>query len=139
MNINTIVPDILRSLFSHPVTQLYPVERSEPSPNLRGRLHYVPEGCTGCRLCLLDCPSNALELITISKAEKRFAMIYHEDRCAFCGQCVEDCRFDCLQLVSSEWELADADKERFTYTYGQPSGIESSVGQTAQPLAEQVK
>jgi formate hydrogenlyase subunit 6/NADH:ubiquinone oxidoreductase subunit I len=75
-------------------------------------------------LCSLDCPANAIELITLDKKAKRFVLRYHLDQCAFCGQCVESCRFGCLELSNKEWELAAPSGERFTLTHGRQENIE---------------
>ncbi len=125
--------DMIKSLFCPPVTQRYPAEQTPAPERLRGKLHWTPEGCTGCALCVKDCPANAIELITIDKATKRFAMKYHVDRCTFCGQCVYSCRFDCLHLVDEEWELAAVNRSGFTVYYGNPEDIEAAVAMQAAP------
>jgi NAD(P)H-quinone oxidoreductase subunit I/formate hydrogenlyase subunit 6 len=123
--------DIINSVFKKPATELYPFEKTPAPERLRGKLHWTPEGCTGCAICVKDCPARAIELITIDKAAKRFAMKYHTDRCTFCGQCVYSCRFDCLSLVDEEWELAAGDKSGFTLTYGNPEDVEAAVAMQA--------
>lgn len=119
----TVLSDVLNALHSGPITERYPFERHDPPANLRGRLHFTPNGCTGCALCVKDCPSEAIHLITIDKAAKRFVMEYHADRCTFCGQCVTNCRFDCLELAHDEWELASTSREPFTSYYGDESDV----------------
>ncbi len=109
--------DVLNALFHDPVTELYPGERPAASALLRGKLVWTPNGCTGCALCVKDCPANALELIVIDKAAKQFAMRYYADRCAYCGQCVASCRFNCIHLSSDVWELASDDRESFIIQY----------------------
>lgn len=118
-----MIRDTLKSLIQHPVTQQYPAERIPAPDTLRGMLHYTPEGCTGCQLCVKDCPAQAIELMTIDRAAKRFVMTYHTDRCTFCGQCVVNCRFDCLSLASDEWELASDDRSTFTVHYGRDADL----------------
>jgi len=131
--------DLLRSAFRRPVTEQYPVER-RPTPEIyRGLLVWTPEGCTGCALCAKDCPAEAIELITIDKAAKRFVFRYHADRCTYCGQCAYSCRFDCIKFQSEEWELAELDPEDFTISYGNPEDIalipvEAGVEVDAEPI-----
>ena len=91
---------------------------------MRGHLVYDPEKCTGCKLCIKDCPSNAIELIEIDKSNKRFVMRYYADRCVFCAQCVENCRFNCLSMSNLEWELASTNKAAFIYEFGREEDIE---------------
>jgi len=123
--------DILRPLVHRPVTERYPFERREAPPRLRGKLIWNPQKCTGCALCNKDCPSNAIELITLDKASKRFVMRYHVDRCTFCAQCVQNCRFGCLSTSNQEWELAALKKEAFTIYYGNDADIESALARFA--------
>ena len=42
--------------------------------DLRALLQFNPEKCTGCGVCVKDCPAEALELITLDKASKRFVL-----------------------------------------------------------------
>ena len=92
--------------------------------------------CTGCQLCVKDCPANAIELIVIDKVAKRFVMRYHMDRCTFCDQCVQSCRFKCLNLSSEQWELAALSKEPFTVYYGKDEDIQFLLEKAAHPDAE---
>jgi formate hydrogenlyase subunit 6/NADH:ubiquinone oxidoreductase subunit I len=118
-----LLNDLLRSAVQRPVTEQYPIERHPAPDSFRGLLHWTPEGCTGCALCVKDCPAEAIDLITIDKAAKRFVFRYHIDRCTFCGQCAYSCRFNCIELSNDTWELAELDREDFTVTYGRPEDI----------------
>ena len=129
MKLGSMFGDMFRSLFQRPVTELYPFQKQAAPARLRGELHYHPEKCTGCQLCVKDCPSNAIELVTIDKANKRFVMRYHIDRCTFCAQCVQNCRFDCLDMSNEQWELAALNKAAFTVTYGREEDVEKLLGQ----------
>ncbi len=120
-----MISDITRSLFQRPVTERYPFERLHETPaQLRGKLVWNPEKCTGCGLCDKDCPSQALELITLDKKAKKFLIRYHVDRCTFCAQCVQNCRFDCLDL-SEEFELAALGRQPFEIYYGKEEDIKA--------------
>ncbi len=115
--------DVLRSLFKRPATELYPFERHAAPERLRGKLTWNPEKCTGCALCNKDCPSNAIELITLDKKAKRFVLRYHMDRCTYCAQCVQNCRFECMGMSNEQWELAALSKEPFTVYYGKDEDV----------------
>jgi formate hydrogenlyase subunit 6/NADH:ubiquinone oxidoreductase subunit I len=134
MKFGAMLGDMLRSLFKRPVTEMYPFTTQAAPQRLRGELHYNPEKCTGCQLCVKDCPSNAIELVTIDRAAKRFVMRYHLDRCTYCAQCVQNCRFSCLSMSNEQWELAALNKEAFTVTYGRDEDIQKLLEQaTAVP------
>lgn len=115
--------DLARSAFRRPVTERYPFEKRPAPRELRGMLHWDPEQCTGCALCAKDCPAEAIEIITIDKASKRFVLRFHVDRCTFCGQCAYSCRQGCLDLLAEEYELAQADRDRFLVTYGRAEDL----------------
>ena len=116
--------DIISSLFKRPVTEKYPFEKVPAPDRLRGKLEWNPEKCTGCCLCNKDCPSNAIELITIDKKAKRFVMEYHADRCTYCAQCVQNCRFECISMSHEQWELAALDKKPFEVYYGKDEDVQ---------------
>lgn len=124
MKFATMLKDVLKSVTQKPVTELYPFVK-KPAPNrLRGKLEWNPEKCSGCCLCSKDCPSDAIELITIDKKAKRFVMRYHEDRCTYCAQCVQNCRFECLGMSNTDWELAALTKEPFDVYYGKEEDVD---------------
>lgn len=133
MRIGSMLVDTIRSLFQKPATQLYPFEREDTPDRLRGKLRWNPENCTGCCLCVKDCPSDAIEIITLDKKAKKFVMRYHADRCTFCAQCVQNCRFNCISLSSDEWELASVNTEPFTVHYGNEADLETFLERCAAP------
>ena len=134
MRLGAMLGDMVRSLFRRPVTEMYPFKKQPAPARLRGELFYSPEECTGCQLCVKDRPSNAIELVTIDKAAKRFVMRYHIDRCTFCAQCVQTFRFDAGH-VERAVELAALSKEAFTVTYGREEDIQKLIEKTL-PVAQ---
>ena len=101
---------------------MYPAERVSPPLRYRGVLSYTPSACTGCGLCVKDCPSDALELTILDRAAKKYVVKYHMDRCIYCGQCVVNCKFKCIDLSHDEWEHAALDKNFVVY-YGREEDI----------------
>jgi len=132
MKLGAMLGNVLTSLFRKPATQKYPFEKLQAPERLRGRLVWDPSKCTGCQLCVKDCPSNAVELIVLDKAAKRFVLRYDIDRCTYCGQCVENCRFKCLEMSSEDWELASIQKQPFTVYYGHDSDVEFLLARSAE-------
>ena len=133
MRFGTMLADVLRSLFRRPVTERYPFEQYPTPPRLRGSLRFEPEKCTGCALCVKDCPANALEVITVDKASKRFVLRYQVDRCTYCAQCVQSCRHECLSLSSTDWELAAPTRDLFTHYYGKEADVTAAMANAAGP------
>lgn len=120
MKIGAMLQDVLRSLVREPVTE----RRGVAAPaRLRGKLRWTPDGCTGCALCVKDCPADALELIRLDDKARRFVMRYEVDACTFCGQCVENCRFDCLSMTDGDWSLGAPTRANFTVYYGDDADV----------------
>jgi len=134
--IGAMLGDIVHSMFIRPATEFYPFTRNPNPDRLRGKLIWNPEKCSGCQLCVKDCPSDALELIVLDKANKRFVMRYHADRCTFCAQCVESCRLKCVGMSNELWELASLTKEPFTVYYGREDDVQNLLARISQESAE---
>jgi formate hydrogenlyase subunit 6/NADH:ubiquinone oxidoreductase subunit I len=137
MKLGVMFPDVISSLFKQPVTELYPFVRKAAPARLRGKLFYDPTKCSGCQLCVKECPSDAITLITIDKATKRFVLEYHVDRCTFCAQCVQNCRFDCIGMSSENWELATLSKEDFKEYLGRDEDITALMERAARGAADE--
>lgn len=135
MRIGTMFKDILRSFFTKSTTRLYPVERVTPPERYRGILSYNASVCTGCKLCVLDCPSDAIELVILDRSAKKYVMKYRMDRCIYCGQCMVNCKPKCIGMSNQEWEHARLDKKFIVY-YGKQEDITKYLESTAAPAAE---
>ncbi|MCX6053732.1 MAG: 4Fe-4S binding protein [Chloroflexi bacterium] len=124
MTIGSMFGDIFKSFFKKPMTEKYPFVRVDAPANLRGKLVWDPEKCSGCMLCIKDCPSSAIELLVVDRVNKKFVMRYNVDRCTFCAQCVTSCRFGCIDMSDEMWELASIRKESFEVYYGRDEDIQ---------------
>ena len=132
MSLGTLLADLFSGLLRRPTTVAYPRERVTPPPQLRGALQWRPAQCTGCGLCVKDCPAGAIELITLDKAAKRFVLRYDLDRCVFCGQCLLSCRFKCIELSGAHWELAAINRDPFHQLLGDAANVNAVLGSRAE-------
>ena len=86
----TLFNAILEALVNPSETVKYPFGDLDLPDGFRGALIVDPEKCSGCGLCVRDCPAEGLELIKKSRGE--FKLIHFPARCAYCGQCEASCR-----------------------------------------------
>lgn len=105
---------VLGSIFKKPATSLYPFRKSAMPDNFRGKIVFHAEKCIGCKLCMRDCPANA---ITITKVgEKQFDCTFDLGKCIYCAQCVDSCMKKALE-ATKEFELAVIDRAKLEVTF----------------------
>ena len=136
MRIGTMISDVIASMFIPPATQLYPVERRATPKRLRAELSWAKQLCSGCGVCSMDCPSNALDVIVIDKKANQIVLRYHLDRCTFCAQCVSSCMKGSLLFSEDEWELSALNKNSFTIYFGDPKDVEHVLAGTTENQAK---
>jgi formate hydrogenlyase subunit 6/NADH:ubiquinone oxidoreductase subunit I len=104
-----MIMQILSSIFKRPATTRYPHTKAEVPERFRGKIRFKPELCIGCKICMRDCPSNA---ITITKVgEGRFQCEIDLAKCIYCAQCVDSCPKKALESTN-EFELAALDGKK---------------------------
>jgi ferredoxin/mono/diheme cytochrome c family protein len=79
------------------------LHRSEP-----GVVTIDEDACTGCNLCVIDCPYQALALVDRASFElsetrrERPVAIVEPDACVACGICIGSCSFGAMSLPGFE-------------------------------------
>ena len=116
MKIVPFLPELFRHLFKKPATVKYPFEKLQVPPGFRGSPYLLTEKCIACRACERDCPAEAIEITSVSQAEKTYKMLIHNDRCVHCAQCVESCPTDAMQ-INSEFEIAAFSRHKLKVEY----------------------
>lgn len=93
-----LLPNIAKAIAMHPETKsLHELFQQFPD-RFRGLVQIREENCIGCGLCVMDCPSKALE---IKKSDTKDFLLYHyRNRCSYCGQCEISCRYDAIHLTN---------------------------------------
>ncbi len=100
---------LIQSLFKRPATVNYPAESSGMPKGFRGKLKFNPSLCIGCKMCVRDCPTGAIEIR--KTGEKQFEAQINLGKCIYCGQCVDSCVEKALE-ITGEFELAKLDPEK---------------------------
>lgn len=109
-----MVSEVLKSISKKTATVMYPAEKLDMPDKYRGKLKFYPEKCVGCKLCVRDCPANAIVITKV--AEKKFKADIFNGRCIYCGQCVEVCPKHALENTE-DIELAQLKPEGLNSTY----------------------
>jgi len=63
--------------------------------------------CTGCTLCALDCPYEAIRMQPRPDGKHRLEAVVEPDLCSGCGVCLGSCDFDAMAFTNTpnpEWE-----------------------------------
>ena len=109
-----IIQQVLFSLFKKPATLNYPSERSGMPQGFRGKIKFFPERCIGCKMCMRDCPSGAINIKQVG--EKKFEAEIDLGKCIYCGQCVDSCLKKALEYTS-EFELAQLERGKLKVVF----------------------
>ncbi len=136
---------VLGSLFVKPATIKYPFEKFVMPKDFRGQPKFISEKCSGCRLCIRDCPAQA---ITITKVgDRKFEAALDLGRCVYCAQCAETCPRKAID-ISTDFELARIDRSTLKIVFPNPTvnapaanapnaPVGASNAQPAAPRAEE--
>ena len=102
-----MIESVLRSLLRKPATIKYPFESFTMPARFRGKPKFHSDECSGCKLCVRDCPASA---ITIRKVgERKFEALLDLGKCIYCGQCSDTCPKKAVE-ITPEFDLAQVDK-----------------------------
>ena len=67
------------------------------------------ERCTGCTLCVIDCPTQAL-VVHPTRERDSFQLLFRQEACTACGVCEKACPEHCLRLLERESEKDETGK-----------------------------
>jgi len=118
-----MIKQLLSSLTKKPATQNYPADKSGMPKGFRGKLKFDASKCIGCKMCMRDCPTGAIEIKQIG--DKKFEAEIDLGKCIYCGQCVDSCLKKALD-ITSEFELAQLDPKKLKVSLD--AGNQEGVG-----------
>jgi formate hydrogenlyase subunit 6/NADH:ubiquinone oxidoreductase subunit I len=111
-----IAPEVLRNVVKPAATLRYPFVRPDIPATFRGKIVFDPKTCIGCKMCMRDCPSKAINIEKVGE-EKVFKAHFDLDHCIYCAQCVDSCPRNAL-ATTNQFELANYSREKLKETQG---------------------
>ena len=109
-----MIKEVLGTFFKKPATTKYPFVKAQVPKGFRGQIIFHPGKCIGCKLCMRDCPSGAINIKQVG--DKKFEAEINLGKCIYCGQCAEVCMKKALE-VTEGFELAQLDKEKLKIVF----------------------
>ncbi len=107
----SLLGEVLKNITRRASTIKYPVARElTVAPGSRGRHYADLTKCTGCSLCAIDCPANAIAMEKLPQPLKHnprgvFPVVDY-GKCVFCYQCVFVCPVKAY-VTTEVFEMAD--------------------------------
>ena len=80
----------------------------------RGKLVFYPEKCIGCKLCMRDCPSGAINIV--KRPDNTFEAQIDLGKCIYCAQCVDSCPKKALE-ATKDVEHAQLDNKKLKVVF----------------------
>ena len=135
-----MIRQVLYSVVRKPATVRYPHVKVTMPMRFRGKLRFYAERCIGCKLCMRDCPTDAIHIRQVGATredatgrgqsqpnqppigpeKKAFEADIDMAKCIYCAQCVDSCPKKALESTG-EFELAQLTREKLRQTHrGQP-------------------
>jgi len=104
----------LKNLVSKPATIQYPREPTPVEEDFRGRHYADLTKCTGCSLCSIECPADAIKMTPIPEGyeapksnPRRIYPLIDYGKCVYCYRCITVCPFNAY-ISTNEYRLADS-------------------------------
>ncbi len=116
MKMPKLLRRVLRNVASHPSTIQYPREKASIEQDFRGLQYADLTKCTGCSLCAIECPADAITMTPIPQEfevprtnPRRLYPRINYGKCVFCYRCVKVCPV-AAYVVTNKFDLAGASR-----------------------------
>jgi len=100
-----VIPKILKTMVSKPMTTRFPHESIPIPDGYRGEHSYDIDKCMSCGLCAKICPNKAIEMVEASEEHKeKYPKKYPKidlGKCCFCALCEDICPTDAIKLTKN--------------------------------------
>ena len=110
--------EVLGSIFKKPATNLYPAQKLDMPDKFRGKLKFFSGKCIGCKICMRDCPTDAI--VIVKTVDNKFEAHIDMAKCIYCAQCVDVCPKKALESTK-DVELAQLDRNKLRMIFNEQS------------------
>ncbi|MEM1873234.1 MAG: 4Fe-4S binding protein [Acidilobaceae archaeon] len=121
----SLLAEVMKSLLRRPSTIEYPRVQASVESDYRG-VHYASlKRCVGCALCMINCPSQCISMVTLPPGvqlpqnRRGVFPVVRYSSCVFCHRCVRVCPVGAF-VVTSEYRV-------FSLGGGEASSRELSI------------
>lgn len=109
-----IVIEVVKNVFTKPMTVLFPFERIEIPERNRGEHEFNIDTCISCGACARICPNLAIEMVEVpSELREKYPKTYPQvdlGKCCFCALCEDTCPKESIKLTTNFY-FATFDKD----------------------------
>jgi formate hydrogenlyase subunit 6/NADH:ubiquinone oxidoreductase subunit I len=132
-----MIREVVANAMRKPATVAYPFVKITMAQRFRGKLAFDAAKCIGCKMCMRDCPSSAINIRNVG--DKQFEADIDLARCIYCAQCVDSCPKDALESTGN-FELAQLNREKLKEVFRRdPAAVAlatAAAAATAEPAPQ---
>jgi ech hydrogenase subunit F len=74
-----MIKTVIENLFSKPATRVFPIEKREPAPDVRGTVEFSGDNCNYCDCCVEACKKGCVQMRAAHRGPAYERPFYHHE------------------------------------------------------------